>query len=102
MIARTLGNRRASRINGTITCAGRLRLWGKWRMTSIRHSLLGVLQVYSRRLAAAISLKFIGHALLLIERRHASALHGRDVDESIAAAIFRRDEAIALVIVEEF
>ena len=63
---------------------------------------LSGLEIDGRRLAPAISLELVRDALILIEGAHARPLDGRDVDERVAAAIFRRDEAIALVIIEKF
>src|SRR3546814_1617826 len=41
-------------------------------------------------------------ALVLAQRRHSGALDGSHMDEAVARAVFIRDEAIALVAVEEF
>ena len=65
-------------------------------------SRLGGLEADGRGLAPTIGFQFVRDALVLIERAHAGAFDGRNVDEGIAAAVFRRDEAITLVIVEEF
>src|SRR3546814_8695121 len=52
--------------------------------------------------AAPIRLQFIAEALVALERRHAGPFNGGNVDEAVAGAIFIRNEAIALVGVEEF
>ena len=53
-----------------------------------------------RGLAAALHL--VGEALVLVQGLHARRLDGGDVDEAVRAAVFRSDEAIAFVGVEEF
>jgi hypothetical protein len=60
------------------------------------------LEIDRRGFATPIRLQFVGDTLLLIERPHARTLDSRDMNKGIAAAIFGRDEAIALIGVEEF
>src|SRR6478735_4258143 len=62
----------------------------------------GVLQVDGAGLAALVLLEIVGHALLLIERAHAGLLDRADVNEGVVAAALGRDEAEALVGIEEF
>src|SRR5690606_33600615 len=66
-----------------------------------RNRLVCRLEVHRSHLAATILLQFIADALILVQRDHAGAFNGRDVNEGVAAAIVRRNEAIALVSVEE-
>ena len=63
---------------------------------------IGAAQIDCRFLAITAGLDVIGHALVLVQRAEASSLHGRDVDEAVLSAIFRLNEAIALVFVKEF
>src|SRR5690606_16588516 len=44
----------------------------------------------------------VRHALVALEGRHARGLYRGDVDEAVLAAVFRLDEAVALVGIEEF
>jgi len=62
---------------------------------------LGWLQVHSARATAAIILELIGDTLLAIQGAHAGGLNRADVHESVAASIFRLDEAITFVGIEE-
>ena len=61
---------------------------------------IGWLEVHGRLLATLVGLELVGDALVLVQRRHAGALNRGDVHECIVAAAIRRDEAIALVGVE--
>src|SRR5690606_23714139 len=58
-------------------------------------------EVDRRFLAIQAALDLIGQTLVLVQRLHAGGLHSADVDEAVCAAVFRRNEAIALVGVEE-
>jgi hypothetical protein len=51
--------------------------------------------------AALVVLELVADALVLVQRREARALNGRNVHESVGAAIVRRDEAETLVDVEK-
>jgi hypothetical protein len=62
----------------------------------------GRLKVYGGLLAATIGFDLVAEPLVLVERGHAGAFDGADMDKAVAAAVFRRNEAIALVGVEEF
>src|SRR3546814_9616946 len=62
----------------------------------------GRLQVDRRGLTSAVGFELVGDALVLIERAHPGALDRRDMHEGVRPARFGRDEAVALVGVEEF
>ena len=62
----------------------------------------GVLKIDGAGLAAIVILKLVGDALILFEAVHAGGLDGADVDESVVAAFFRRNEAVTLGGIEEF
>src|SRR5438309_11936856 len=62
----------------------------------------GRLEIDRAGLAAAVGLELVRNALVAIERAHAGLLDGGDVDERVGPAALGRDEAIALVGVEEF
>ena len=47
-------------------------------------------------------LELVGHALVSIERMHSCGLDRGDVHKRISRAVFRLDEAIAFVGIEEF
>ena len=51
--------------------------------------------------STAILLQVVAYALVLAERMHAAVLDGADMDEGVIAASVRRDEAVALAVVEE-
>src|SRR6202007_1470360 len=55
-----------------------------------------------RSLAPAVGFQLVLDALVLGQRPHAGTLYRADVDEGVTAAIFRGDEAVALVGVEKF
>lgn len=54
-----------------------------------------------RRGLAALGEKVVADLLALHQRRHAGALHGRNVDEHVLAAIARLNEAKAFLRIEE-
>src|SRR5206468_3577104 len=60
------------------------------------------LQVDCGHLAAAVLLQLVADALILVQRAHAAVLDRGDEDEGVGAAAVRSDEAVALVVVEEF
>src|SRR3546814_6153968 len=62
----------------------------------------GRLQVDRRGRTAAVGCELGGDALVLIDRAHPGALDRRDMNEGVRPARFGRDEAVALVGVEEF
>jgi hypothetical protein len=62
----------------------------------------GVLKIDGRGLAALVGFQLVRNALFLVQRRHAGALDGADVNEAVARAIFIGNETIAFVVVEEF
>ena len=61
----------------------------------------GGLEVDGAGLAATVLLQLVADALLLVERGHAGLFDGADVDEGVVAAVFRLDEAVALVEIEK-
>src|SRR6185503_20210369 len=63
---------------------------------------IGGADVHRRHLPAAILLEVVDDALVLAQAAHTRALDRADVDESVVSAPIRRDEAVALVLVEEF
>jgi len=62
----------------------------------------GGLEIDRGGLAALVLLELVRDALILIERAHAGALDGGNVHERIVTTALRRNEAIALVGIEEF
>src|SRR5436305_754541 len=62
----------------------------------------GRLEIDRAGLAAAVRLELVGDALVAIEGAHSGALDGADVHERVGPAALGRDEAVALVGVEEF
>src|SRR6185436_4494421 len=62
----------------------------------------GAGEVAGAGLAAIVGLELVADALVLIERAHPGPFDRADVDEGVVAAAFRRDEAVALVGIEEF
>jgi hypothetical protein len=71
-------------------------------LPAVSHSSLRRLDIADGDLTgAAILLGIEGDLLTLVEGAHAGALEGRGVDEHILAAIIRRNEAEALLIVVE-
>src|SRR4051794_2174737 len=76
-------------------CAGRSRA---------RHRSLAFdgLEVHSLGLAALVLFEVVADLLVLRQRAHSGALNGSDVDERVLSAVFRRDEAVALGVVEKF
>src|SRR5690554_2229355 len=59
-------------------------------------------QIGRRLLAITAGLELIGDLIAFIQALQARTLHGRDMDESVLAAVFRRDEAEAFGSIEEF
>ena len=76
--------------------------WSGFRLTLGLGGLVGGLEVHGRHLAAAVLLKLVVHPLVLAQRAQPRALDRADVDEGVIAAAVRRDEAVALALVEEF
>src|SRR3546814_10192397 len=77
-------------------------IWPSMTKSSSFATRSGLLEIHGRLFAAPIRLQFIAEALVALERRHAGPFNGGNVDEAVAGAIFIRNEAIALVGVEEF
>src|SRR6185503_18020117 len=79
--------------------AGHLRLFGSG--FRLRRGF-GRLEVDGAGLAAVVLLQVVGQALVLAQRVHSGALDRSDVDERVLAAVIGGDEAVALLLVEEF
>ena len=62
---------------------------------------LGCLQVHGARAPAPIILEVVCDALLAVQSAHARSFHSADVNEGVGAAVFRLNEAIAFVGIEE-
>ena len=62
----------------------------------------GLDQIDSRLLATTIGFDVIAQTLVLVQSGETRILNDADVDEAVIAAVDRRDEAIALVGIEEF
>src|SRR3546814_17830754 len=76
-------------------------IWPSMTKSSSFATRSGLLEIHGRLFAAPIRLQFIAEALVALERRHAGPFNGGNVDEAVAGAIFIRNEAIALVGVED-
>src|SRR5213592_2471220 len=62
----------------------------------------GSLEIDRRFLATLVGFDLVADALVLRERAHAGAFYGADMNKAVLPAVVRRDEAEALVIIEEF